>query len=766
MEVATILGVPFVRLAAFVPAYMLAAQSLQAATGRAEGLAAAPAHPSDSASSPKIDVLLTDDSEARLKQIEVPSPRTATGSADINELASTALVHAIMLSYCYGSNEDIAEQQALYLLRAAAAGLPPAQYWRCFIVFKEMLTSGVLGNKRNWWTMARLLRSALLVDAEGVFWDASDDVAVILLARSPGPRHPPPRGVRRLASALQTAAAAAAAVFLGSSGSDAAGAAYEERRSRHLGPAAAEAPAEASAEQEEKDDKADQHLQCPLAYSQKAIAATLPLELRAACGDAALRVWTTALVVQALSRLTVGWCPGADTDGSLVEQGRDWVNAQLIQAKAHALPQLGERVWEASASAVAGWQETHEACISTVRGSRVVTPAHARSMALRSLGELCDAVLRGHSTVSIFSAIALVGTRCWQVFYLAVSALMACLTSSIALYYSHASTCCAATRVALGCDPSHALPCRGWEGNCDSLASFYYQFSAAALAAEAMSPAPALSCTAFPDPDSSRDTFLVGLISAAVAFPIVAITANCFGSALVTDQEHLHGRMRVRRWPLPYALLLGAAPWQTGRPASRWDACKLRLAGTWARSSAQAALVGCVDAGAWAWHCVRRILGMMPPPAPPSDEGARLAGEAITFSRVTTAYLRGGLVVLYLFWGFTTWIVLVYGRLLYRLLDEASADAFITSWGISIGLSQVSEFQALAVSMLQALLVLTVLETLWLLSNAQWLENTLDMVSVQASVWTDRRARGAAKRSILSPALSSGRTALLAHTYS
>ena len=68
--------------------------------------------------------------------------------------------------------------------------------------------------------------------------------------------------------------------------------------------------------------------------------------------------------------------------------------------------------------------------------------------------------------------------------------------------------------------------------------------------------------------------------------------------------------------------------------------------------------------------------------------------------------------------------------------------------------------------MLQALLVLTVLETLWLLSNAQWLENTLDMVSVQASVWTDRRARGAAKRSILSPALSSGRTALLAHTYS
>jgi hypothetical protein len=54
----------------------------------------------------------------------------------------------------------------------------------------------------------------------------------------------------------------------------------------------------------------------------------------------------------------------------------------------------------------------------------------------------------------------------------------------------------------------------------------------------------------------------------------------------------------------------------------------------------------------------------------------------------------------------------------YNLIGVKAERDFTRSWGIDIGLSQVSDAQALIVSTMQALAVVTVLEMLWLVHNA------------------------------------------------
>ena len=74
------------------------------------------------------------------------------------------------------------------------------------------------------------------------------------------------------------------------------------------------------------------------------------------------------------------------------------------------------------------------------------------------------------------------------------------------------------------------------------------------------------------------------------------------------------------------------------------------------------------------------------------------------------------------------------GRLVYNLLGVKAERDFTRSWGVSIGLSQVSDAQALITSTLQALLVVTILETLWLVQNSNWFETHYEFMSVHATV--------------------------------
>ena len=71
---------------------------------------------------------------------------------------------------------------------------------------------------------------------------------------------------------------------------------------------------------------------------------------------------------------------------------------------------------------------------------------------------------------------------------------------------------------------------------------------------------------------------------------------------------------------------------------------------------------------------------------------------------------------------------------MYNLLGVKAERDFTRSWGVSIGLSQISDAQALITSTLQALLVITILEMLWLVQNSNWFETHLEFMSVHATV--------------------------------
>jgi hypothetical protein len=61
--------------------------------------------------------------------------------------------------------------------------------------------------------------------------------------------------------------------------------------------------------------------------------------------------------------------------------------------------------------------------------------------------------------------------------------------------------------------------------------------------------------------------------------------------------------------------------------------------------------------------------------------------------------------------------------------------------GIGVALSQASDASGLVTAALQAALLLTVLELLWLVTNPNWLESYIDFASVHATVAAPKGSR-------------------------
>ena len=112
------------------------------------------------------------------------------------------------------------------------------------------------------------------------------------------------------------------------------------------------------------------------------------------------------------------------------------------------------------------------------------------------------------------------------------------------------------------------------------------------------------------------------------------------------------------------------------------------------------------------------------------------ADEALErhFGHMTTNFKYAGYVLLNLIWGVFAWICVAYGRLVYNLLGAAAFRDFSNSWGIGVALGQANDAQGVVTSAMQAALLLTILEALWLVPNGRWLEGYIDFVSVQATV--------------------------------
>ena len=176
-------------------------------------------------------------------------------------------------------------------------------------------------------------------------------------------------------------------------------------------------------------------------------------------------------------------------------------------------------------------------------------------------GNVVKAAVDEHDTMSVFLSDVLDLQR-WQAIIVLITLLICSLLIQIWFFSSKATTCCAEARqptqpkpaaalpsqnsnckiqscpshcsgtcapreprglrqvrALLGCGPD-PTPCLGFSGDCGDLQA---QFTGVA---------PQLPddwyCAAFPDDNSQRDTYLVGLISAAVAFPVTGILSLLF----------------------------------------------------------------------------------------------------------------------------------------------------------------------------------------------------------------------------------------------
>ncbi len=741
--VAGIMGVPFVRLAAAVPERMLGVASLQAAMGRVGGLSATAlkAHAGKPAAK-EAALLTTSDAEAgatarpRVEQLlqVTGGPAAAEDcpqAPDINEVASTALCHALQLAYGFGDGHEVAEQQAAYLRRLRSAGMDVQQYRQLFAVFKVLSNCTGLRAGSNWWPAARLWRIVLSAD-DGGFWDADSGIAAGLLASTQQVARPDLHGVQLVVSLLQGVASSVAAVFLGSaSAATASEMLYEGRRTTPL-------VITTSSSSGEKDVSSD----CPLAFSAEAIESTVPEELLAELSDrqAATRIWTTALVLAVLPHLLATWCEDEDAAGrhrSLADNARSWLTEQLA-----GKDDLLSLVQSQATLQTACWNVCHDRLLTISRGAHITTSQHHALLMKRCWDSIVHSLLTRHPTVGVFTSEEVVGSRRWQSFMVLVSAIIAVLMSSIWLYYSRAYTCCLEVRSALGCDLDVTVPCRGYAHSCADLALYYYRFAAAAIAYEVRGVS-GLQCSAFPNDRSARDTFLAGLITAAVSLPITAVMHTCFALSLATDQAQLHGRSKLKRWTLLNRIFMGRAPWE--HVTGCWHGLKLRVAGSWSATAYHVAIVWLVDACAalvrcclccCGWARKRKAVATETPAdaAPPEDEAAELLQDAAEFSRVTTGYRRGAMFVLYAVWGIFVWIIFVYGKLIYQLLGTKAEERFVRTWGVGIGLGQAHEARDLVVNVLQVALALTILEVAWVSTNMHWMENNVGYMSVHASI--------------------------------
>ena len=140
-------------------------------------------------------------------------------------------------------------------------------------------------------------------------------------------------------------------------------------------------------------------------------------------------------------------------------------------------------------------------------------------------GNVVRSVVNDHDTISCFVSDVLDLER-WQSLMILFTLLLCALLIQIWFYSSQSTICCAQLRAMLDdgsgavCPPDPTLPCRGFAGDCSDIIA---QFTGVqdAIPADYM-------CHAFPDPTSTTDGYLVGLITVAVCFPVTGILTLMF----------------------------------------------------------------------------------------------------------------------------------------------------------------------------------------------------------------------------------------------
>ena len=539
VELARLIGMPYIRLRAAIPEALLPG-SVAAATGCAAGLSAA------YISSGHVNSSISD-----VEQVEEQGDDNA--SIDAITLTSTALVYALLSMRCIVSESELERQLQLSAAHFESIGADDAAGTRLRQLkayFAAMLASDNLRKHKDWLNRARLWRLVLLSSDAGAYDTSQKGLAFALQAVSQRPAAV--SGAKAAVSRVWALIGTAVALDQGLA---------DDARPFSAGDAATYRAAESG-----HATDASFAEDCPLSFSGDAILGCMPPalftpDLLAANAADGARLWTTALCVALMHTLEVSWAlnqpayPGmagvgdCETCETILDRSSSFLETQFATEAA-----LGA-VMAAARAQTAEWAAMQQQRISALRSAQLSTAHHVKLMGMRIMGDLAKAGAVGHATFSIFLAPLADGIKRWQSFVVVISTLVALLTVNIWLTYSRALICCQDFRALLGCDADFTQPCRGSTADCVDLPAVFAGILDVGAPAK-------FSCTAFPDASSARDSFLMGLISFACSLPVTLLIANTFACANAADYTPAWLRWSARR-----TLLLGPKNWRYSRPS-------------------------------------------------------------------------------------------------------------------------------------------------------------------------------------------------------
>ena len=668
------------------------------------------------------------------------------GVPAVQRIAATALLYAVISMRNLLPEFEIAQRQVATAEYFTAAGMdePDApRFFELLRLMKCMMASDNIRKSGQWLDRARLWRLILLVQPDGRF-EPTQGLALALQAVRAKPAVAVTKTRSRLAKLWTLAgiiAGMAAAFFVGMRERSERPNQVVEVDDRHEMDDTALDDFNPEDEEEEVAVNAEKAAprDCPLTYSLVAILHSTPRFLvRKDAPDepglslhAARVVWTTALAAATMGNLDVNWATsgpgypglGALGDGetplTLLDGAETWLEQQPLTPAALA------RVHTAARHRVAEWARVQNERITDMRAAELRTMAHGATIVQRTAGSLVQTLLCSHQTFSVFLTPYLDCIRRWQCFIALLSSILCVLVVNIWMYWSKALNCCLEARALVGCSPVTAEPCLGYTGDCADLATVFAGIS--------FENAPGIPddyvCLQFPNDDSQRDSLILGLISWAVSLPVIILILNCFWCANAPDYDPAW-----LRWDFQRRIFMGRANWRyapsdgTKRPSAA-KRCAATAWGVNIYYNTQQYLIERPTAFFFRIAQRRRVRRGLPE----LDPAGRLGAGLMTQIKMQLFGVIG-MAATYLIWALMSWIIFTYGSLVYRLMGDEAQSKFAEGWGVGLAISQATQFKDMVIVALQSALVLTVLETLWLVGNKPWLEEHIDFASVQAAL--------------------------------
>ena len=118
------------------------------------------------------------------------------------------------------------------------------------------------------------------------------------------------------------------------------------------------------------------------------------------------------------------------------------------------------------------------------------------------------------------------------------------------------------------------------------------------------------------------------------------------------------------------------------------------------------------------------------------EERREWVEEQVALAVRARVELALGLCSVYAAWAILSWFIFTYGLLIYNLLGSSTESSFVRSWLIALGVDNAKQWQDILRAALQSAALMFVLDRMWIMSNAAWLEQHVDFMSVQATLLT------------------------------